>query len=77
MTKRKDVEVLANCSRARERLNTFDIAGPNCAPSGSARHIEDYILPSQSLVTELCFVECLERPEILFHNVSVPFSSGA
>eukprot|EP00975_Prorocentrum_lima_P019316 4067905-Prorocentrum_lima.AAC.1 len=58
MTKRKDVDVLASCSQARARINTLDIAGPNCAPGGSARHIEDYIFPPQSLVTELFFVEC-------------------
>eukprot|EP00975_Prorocentrum_lima_P025031 5254961-Prorocentrum_lima.AAC.1 len=46
MTKRKDVEALATCNQARARANTFArIAGPNCAPAGTARHIEDHILP--------------------------------
>eukprot|EP00975_Prorocentrum_lima_P008890 1895653-Prorocentrum_lima.AAC.1 len=46
MTKRKDAGALATCSQAGARANTFaHVACPNYAPAGTARHIEDYILP--------------------------------
>eukprot|EP00975_Prorocentrum_lima_P066606 12910120-Prorocentrum_lima.AAC.1 len=51
MTKRNDLEALASCNQTGARINIFaHIAGPKCAPAGTARRIEDYVLPPQSFV---------------------------